>query len=79
MSLSRRQLRTLRGIERDLACSEPGLNAWFLSFAEGLRGSDMPPVERVTRWPSRMLGRVWRGPGVSARVVAWYAENWRDP
>ena len=79
MSLSRRQLRTLRGIERDLARSEPGLNAWFLSFAEAVRGGDMPQEERVPRWPSRMLNRVWRGPGVSARVAAWYAGNWHDP
>ena len=78
MSLSRRQLRTLRGIERDLARSEPGLDAWFLSFAAAVRGCDMPQAERVPRWPSRMLGRVWRGPSVSARVAAWYAENWHD-
>jgi hypothetical protein len=79
VSLSRRQLRTLRGIERGLARSEPALDAWFLSFAAGVRGCDMPQVERIPRWPSRMLGRVWRGPGVSARVAAWYAENWREP
>ena len=79
MSLSRRQLRTLRGIEGGLARSEPALNAWFLSFAAGVRGHDMPQVERISRWPSRMLNRVWRGPGVSARVAAWYGENWHDP
>ena len=33
MSLRRGQSRALRGIERDLADSDPGLNASFLSFA----------------------------------------------
>jgi len=79
VSLSRRQLRTLRGIERDLARSEPCLDAWFLSFAAGVRGSDMPQAERMPGWPSRTLGRFWRGPRVSALVAAWHAENWGDP
>jgi hypothetical protein len=79
VSLSRRQLRTLRGIERDLAGTDPCLDAWFLSFAAGVRSRDMPQVERVPRWPSRMLGRVWRGPGVPARVAAWCAGNRRAP
>jgi hypothetical protein len=79
VSLSRRQLRTLRGIERDLACSDPGLNAWFLSFAGMLRGHDMPPAERVSRWPSRLPRRLWRGPSVTEQVAAWCAENWNDP
>ena len=49
VSLSRRQLRTLRGIERDLACSDPRLNEFFLLFSGGFRGYDMPRVERVSR------------------------------
>jgi hypothetical protein len=79
VSLSRRQLRTLRGIERDLACSDPRLNEFFLLFSGGFRGYDMPRVERVSRWPSRMLGRLWGSRNVTERVAAWYAENWRDP
>lgn len=79
MSLSRRQLRTLRGIERDLACSDPRLNDFFLLFSGGFRGYDMPRVERVSRWPSRMLARLWGGRNVTERVAAWYADNWHDP
>ena len=79
MSLSRRQLRTLRGIERDLACSDPRLNEFFLLFSGGFRGYDMPRVERVSRWPARMLARLWVGRNVTERAAAWNAENWRDP
>ncbi|MFY9670483.1 hypothetical protein [Trebonia sp.] len=79
VSLSRRQLRTLRGIEQDLACSDPRLDDFFLLFSGGFRGYDMPPVERVSRWPSRMLGRLWGGRNVTERVAAWYAGNWHDP
>jgi hypothetical protein len=79
VSLSRRQLRSLRGIERNLSCSEPALDAWFQSFAALLGGHDMPPAERVSRWPSRLLRRLWRGPGVTERVAAWCAGNWDNP
>jgi len=78
VSLSRRQLRTLRSIEQDLACSDPRLNDFFLLFSGGFRGCDMPRVERVSRWPSRMLARLWGGRNVE-RVAAWYAGNWHDP
>jgi hypothetical protein len=78
VSLSRRQLRTLHGIERDLACSDPRLNEFFLLFSGGFRGYEMPRVERVSRWPSRMLARLWGGRNVTERVAAWYAGNWRD-
>ena len=84
MSLSRRQLRPLREIERDVAGSDPRLSEFFLLFTESYRDCEMPPVERVTRWPSRMLARLWRGASVSERVVAWCAGdrsagNWEDP
>jgi hypothetical protein len=78
VSLSRRQLRTLHGIERDLACSDPRLNDFFLLFSGGFRGYDMPGVERVSRWPSRMLARLWGGRNVE-RVAAWYGGIGLDP
>lgn len=75
MSLSRRQSRTLRGIELDLAAADPSLNEFFLSFTLGAGRREMPRVERVTRWPFRP------GPerGVADRVRDWCAENWNDP
>jgi hypothetical protein len=79
VSLSRRQLRTLRGIERDLVCGDPRLHEFFEYFGPHLRSGEMPRAERVTRWPSRLLGRLWRGRSVSERVADWCAENWRDP
>ena len=68
MSLSRRQLRTLRGIECELAWSDPGLNEFFLYLAEVSRGCEMPRVERVARWPSRMLARLRRCPAHPGRM-----------
>jgi hypothetical protein len=38
----------------------------------------MPGVERVSRWPSRMLARLWGGRNVE-RVAAWYGGNGHDP
>lgn len=78
MSLSRRQRRTLRGIEQGLACSDPRLDEFFLLFSGGFRGCEMPRSERVPRWPSRMLARLYGRRGVSERVTAWSAENWHD-
>ena len=75
MSLSRRQSRTLRGIELDLAASDPSLNEFFLSFTLRAGGREMPRVERVTRWPFRP------GPkrSVADRVRDCCADNWNDP
>jgi len=79
VSLGRRQLRALRGIERDLVCSDPRLDEFFGYFGPPLRRREMPRAERVTRWPSRMWTRLCRGRTVTERVAAWCAENWRDP
>jgi hypothetical protein len=79
VSLSRRQSRTLRGIEEDLACSDPRLNEFFLLFSGGFRGYDMPPVAPLSLQPSRLLARVWGGRNVTERMAAWHAEYWRDP
>ena len=78
MSLSRRQRRTLRGMERDLTGSDPRLDEFFLLFTEGFRGCEMPRMERVPRWPSRMLARLWRSRSATNRVATWPAGNWHD-
>jgi len=65
VSLSRRQLRTLRGIECGLADSDPYLNAFFRSFAKRAGTCAMPQVERIPPWPLRLLAWLQRGrPGV---------------
>jgi Protein of unknown function (DUF3040) len=79
LSLSRRRRRTLRRIEGDLAATDPGLSAFFLSFTARATGREMPQVERVTSWPPRMWVRLWRGRTITQRVKDWCDENWNDP
>ena len=80
VSLRRRQLRILRGLERDLADSDPGLDALFVGFAQRTSGHDLRWVEKVDvkRW--RWLfyrQRQEPGPGEPTRDRS--AENWNDP
>ena len=49
MTKRRRSLRALQRMERDLASSDPGLDALFQSFARRTRGWDMSWVEEVGR------------------------------
>ena len=78
MSL-RRQQGVLTRIERDLAASEPGLHALFLSFNSRSAGSEMPRIEHVTRWPFRTLDRLWPGRNVTEPAKDRCAENRDDP
>lgn len=57
----RDQLRTLRRIERDLADSDPGLEALFLAFARRAGRRDIPRAEKPADGPLRMLARLWQG------------------
>jgi hypothetical protein len=77
VNLRRRQLRTLRAIERDLADSDPGLNALFLSFARRTYGLDLRGVEQVKRRP--MLARLRHKRSPAERAADRCAENWNDP
>ena len=61
VSLNRRQLRNLRGIEAELAASDPGLHAFFVSFTSGPACARCParcpartvlPRGRPGCWPS---------------------------
>jgi hypothetical protein len=79
VSLRRRQQRVLRRTERDLAASDPGLNAFFFEFTSRAGGCEMPRLEHVAPWPLRMLARPWRGRSVSERFKDWRAENWNEP
>ena len=79
MSLRRRQQRVLRGIERDLAASEPGLHAFFLSFNSRSGGTEVPRVEHVASWSLRTLDRLWPGRNVTGRAADTCAETGDDP
>jgi hypothetical protein len=79
VNLRRRQLRTLRGIERDLAGSDPGLDAMFRSFARRTGGPGVPWVEKIDRRRFWMLGRRRRQRSLTDRMKDWTAENWNDP
>ncbi len=89
MSLNRRQLRNLRGIEAELAASDPGLHAFFVSFTSraGVREvpSEMPGADRAAPWPSRLLAQLRpgrtarRGRNVSGQADDWCAENRNEP
>lgn len=78
MNLRRRQLRALQAIERDLAESDPGLDALFGSFARRIGGCDMRWVEKVDR--RRLRISAWRRERrLSERMKDWSAENWNNP
>jgi hypothetical protein len=74
----RRQLRTLRGMEHDIADSEPGLYAFFLGFNRRAFGREMPLTEKVPG-PLRRLMRRRRRQALTERTKDWIAENWNDP
>jgi len=79
VNLRRRQLRTLRGIERDLTGSDPGLDAMFRSFARRTGGPGVPSVERIERRRFWVFGRRRRQRSLTERMKDWTAENWNDP
>ncbi len=71
----RRQLRTLRGMEQDIADSEPGLYAFFLSFNRRGFGREMPATEKVTGGLRRLMRRRHRpSPSFPGRSVL----DWRE-
>ena len=80
VSLRRRHLRILRGMERDLADSDPGLDALFLGFARRTGGHDLRWVEKVDvkRWRWLFFGRQ-QEPGSAEPMKDQSAENWNDP
>jgi hypothetical protein len=75
----RGQLRALRRVEREIADSEPGLYAFFLSFNRRAAGRDMPQTETSGSGPLRRLARRRRGRTLTERMKDWCAENWNDP
>lgn len=55
MNLLVSQRRTLRGIERDLAGSDPRLATLFSTFTLLARDEELPDAERLEAGPGRML------------------------
>jgi hypothetical protein len=56
----RRGRRALRGIERDLAASDPDLTLHFLSFTGRTRTAKMPDTEKIRTRRLRLFGRLGR-------------------
>jgi hypothetical protein len=82
VTMRRRSLRALQRIERDLAGSDPGLDALFRSFSRRTRGYDLSWVEKLDRRPcllSRMFGRRRHERKLTERMKDWTADNWKDP
>lgn len=55
MNLPVSETRTLRGIERDLAGSDPRLAALFSAFTLVMRDEELPPAERLATGRVRRL------------------------
>jgi hypothetical protein len=79
VKLRRGQLRTLRELEREIAGSEPGLYAFFLSFNRRGFGREMPETEGFEPGRLKRLARRRRGRTFTERIQDWCAENWKDP
>ena len=58
MSLRRGQRRALRGIERDLARSDPDLDMLFFSFGRLVRTQEIPAAEKIRSRQFGLLARL---------------------
>jgi hypothetical protein len=77
VNLRRGELRYLREVERDIAASEPGLYAFFVSFNRRGAGREMPRTEQTATEPRRLTRR--RRRTLTERMKDWCAENWKGP
>jgi hypothetical protein len=76
MNPRRIRRRALRGIERDLAASDPRLDELFLLFAGLARVAKIPAVEKIRTTPLRLLARLGpqadrHRPGKDGRAQPW--------
>jgi hypothetical protein len=55
MTMLRKETRTLRELERDLAGSDPRLTAHFSTFTLVMRDEELPSAERLATVPVRQL------------------------
>jgi hypothetical protein len=72
--LSRRRiLRILRGIETDLAGSDPPMAGLFAIFTSLTRGEELPAAEKLKAGPARMLTRA---AGLGRLFIRWHTWLW---
>jgi hypothetical protein len=76
MNVPVRRRRILRGIERDLSGSDPGLARLFSTFTLLTLGEEMPGAEKARAGPVRVLARLRRAarrdrPGARSRTRLW--------
>jgi hypothetical protein len=76
--MRRRWPRALRPIERDLARTDPGLDALFRSFARRPGGCDLSWVEQVSRRRFPWFRRRRHQRTLSEWMRDWVAEYWED-
>jgi len=69
----RRDRRVLRGIERDLAQSDPGLSTLFVSFAAMVKDAEMPGTEKIEARPLRLFELLGRCAGRHRAGEHWRA------
>ena len=62
------QRRALRRIERDLARSDPSLNALFIALTGLGRDKEMPDTEQIPSGPHWLPARMGRRTGEDRRV-----------
>ena len=76
MNVPVRERRILRGIERDLSGSDPGLARLFSIFTLLTQGEEMPGAEKARAGPVRVLARLRRAarrdrPGARSLTRLW--------
>jgi hypothetical protein len=75
--LSRRRiLRILRGIETDLAGSDPPMAGLFAMFTSLTRGEELPAAEKLKAGPVRMLAWLTRADGLGRLFIRWHTWLW---
>src|SRR2546421_2652501 len=74
VTMRRRSLRVLQRMERDLASSDPGLDALYQAFARRTRGCDLSWVEEVGRKRVLLFGPR-RERKLTERMKDWAAPN----
>ena len=68
----KRTRRILRGIETELARSDPRLAGLFTMFARLTRDEQLPAAEKLKAGPARMLARLRRAIDLDRPLPRWH-------